>query len=169
MRIIFIGPMASGKSTIGFKLAKRLDLDFIDTDQLIEKQAGTKISWIFDIEGEGKFRSREDFALREACLNKNCIISTGGGIIITEENRRLISDSGIVVYLEVSIQTQLERTLMDKSRPLLDGKDKDRELTLKNLKEKRNHLYEEIANITIKEGERTHNEIIKEILEKLEK
>ena len=68
----------------------------------------------------------------------------------------------MIIYLETSIQSQLERTLLDKSRPLLDSKDK--ELTLKNLKKERSPLYEEIANITIKEKERSHNEVIKEIV-----
>ena len=147
MRLLIIGPMASGKSTIGLKLANRLNLDFVDTDQQVEDRAGAEISWIFDIEGESGFRIREEEVLKEVCLNDEIVISTGGGIIIEKNNRKLISESGVVIYLEVSIQTQLERTLVDKSRPLLDNKDKEQ--TLKNLKKQRTPLYEEIANITI--------------------
>jgi len=165
MRLLIIGPMASGKSTIGLKLASRLNLDFIDTDQQVEDRAGAEISWIFDIEGEIGFRIREEEVLKEACLKDETVISTGGGIILEENNRKLISESGVVIYLEVSIQTQLERTLMDKSRPLLDNKDKEQ--TLKNLKKQRTPLYEEIANITIKAGDRSNNEVVEEILKLL--
>ena len=165
MRLLIIGPMASGKSTIGLKLANRLNLDFVDTDQQVEDRAGAEISWIFDIEGESGFRIREEEALKEVCLNDEIVISTGGGIIIEKNNRKLISESGVVIYLEVSIQTQLERTLMDKSRPLLDGKDKEQ--TLKNLKKQRTPLYEEIANITIEAGDRSNNQVVEEILKLL--
>jgi len=165
MRLLIIGPMASGKSTIGLKLANRLNLDFVDTDQQVEDRAGAEISWIFDIEGESGFRIREEEVLKEVCLNDEIVISTGGGIIIEKNNRKLISESGVVIYLEVSIQTQLERTLMDKSRPLLNSKDKEQ--TLKNLKKQRTPLYEEIANITIKAGDRSNNQVVEEILKLL--
>ena len=165
MRLLIIGPMASGKSTIGLKLANRLNLDFVDTDQQVEDRAGAEISWIFDIEGESGFRIREEEVLKEVCLNDEIVISTGGGIIIEKNNRKLISESGIVIYLEVSIQTQLERTLVDKSRPLLDSKDKEQ--TLKNLKKQRTPLYEEIANITIEAGDRSNNQVVEEILKLL--
>jgi len=165
MRLLIIGPMASGKSTIGLKLANRLNLDFVDTDQQVEDRAGAEISWIFDIEGESGFRIREEEVLKEVCLNDEIVISTGGGIIIEKNNRKLISESGVVIYLEVSIQTQLERTLMDKSRPLLDSKDKEQ--VLKNLKKQRTPLYEEIANITIEAGDRSNNQVVEEILKLL--
>ena len=165
MRLLIIGPMASGKSTIGLKLANRLNLDFVDTDQQVEDRAGAEISWIFDIEGESGFRIREEEILKEVCLNDEIVISTGGGIIIEKNNRKLISESGVVIYLEVSIQTQLERTLVDKSRPLLDNKDKEQ--TLKNLKKQRTPLYEEIANITIEAGDRSNNQVVEEILKLL--
>jgi shikimate kinase len=140
-------------------------LDFVDTDQQVEDRAGAEISWIFDIEGESGFRIREEEVLKEVCLNDEIVISTGGGIIIEKNNRKLISESGVVIYLEVSIQTQLERTLMDKSRPLLDSKDKEQ--TLKNLKKQRTPLYEEIANITIEAGDRSNNQVVEEILKLL--
>ena len=165
MRIFLIGPMASGKTTIGQKLAKHLKIDFIDTDQQIEKNAGAEISWIFDIEGEESFREREHEVLKKACNEIDCVISTGGGIVIRKDNRDLLRDSGLIIYLEASIQSQLERTLLDKSRPLLDSKDK--ELTLRNLKKERSPLYEGIANITIIEKERGHNVILQDILNKI--
>ena len=125
MRIFIIGPMASGKSTIGQKLAKSLSLDFIDTDKEIERLAGVNISWIFDIEGEDNFRLREEKVLQEVSKKGDCVISTGGGIVLSKKNRELLNASGLIIYLKVAIQTQLERTLLDKSRPLLKVDNKE--------------------------------------------
>ena len=109
MKLIIIGPMASGKSVVGKKLSKRMNLDFFDTDESIENKAGASISWIFEIEGEGSFRKRESDIFSELMELDNCVISTGGGIVLKKENRDLLKKQ-MVVYLEVSIQTHLERT-----------------------------------------------------------
>ena len=165
MRLILIGPMAAGKSTVGKRLARRLDLNFIDLDEEIEKAAGVSISWIFDVEGEKIFRRRESKELIKSLKSDKCVIATGGGVILTKENRNLLK-KGTVIYLEISIQTQLERTLNDKIRPLLQG-EKNREQTLRELKEIRDPLFKECANITIKEAKNGHNETVDEIIDKL--
>ena len=165
MRLILIGPMASGKSTVGRRLSKRLNLDFIDVDEEVEKSAGVSISWMFDVEGEKKFRERESKELINSLNADNCVIATGGGVILAEQNRSLLK-KGTVIYLEISIQTQLERTLNDKNRPLLQKSD-DAKQTLKELKEIRDPLFEECANITIKEGKNSHNEVVDEIIDQL--
>ena len=90
MKLIIIGPMASGKSVVGKKLSNRMGLDFFDTDEQIEKKAGANISWIFDIEGESGFRERESDVFEELIKLDNCVISTGGGIVLKEENLSLI-------------------------------------------------------------------------------
>ena len=90
MKLIIIGPMASGKSVVGKKLSKRMGLNFFDTDEQIEKKAGATISWIFDIEGEEKFREREFETLSKLIQEDNCVISTGGGIVLREQNRALL-------------------------------------------------------------------------------
>ena len=148
MRLIIIGSMASGKSTVGRKLSKKLGLDFFDIDNEIENKAGAKISWIFDVEGEEKFRDREYEAFSKLSTIENCVISTGGGIVLREENRELLN-KGTVIYLEISIQTQLERTINDQDRPLLYGVDKEK--TLRKIAEIRNPIYEACSDITIKE------------------
>ena len=148
MRLIIIGSMASGKSTVGRKLSKKLGLNFFDIDNEIEKKAGAKISWIFDVEGEEKFRDREYEAFSNLNANENCVISTGGGIVLREENRELLN-KGTVIYLEISIQTQLERTINDKDRPLLYAANKEK--TLRKIAEIRNPIYEACSDITIKE------------------
>ena len=166
MKLIIIGPMASGKSVVGKKLSKRMGLNFFDTDEQIEKKAGATISWIFDIEGEEKFRERESKELLKNINKDNCVIATGGGVILSEENRNILK-KGTVIYLETSIQTQLERTINDKKRPLLQNSN-NREQTLRELKKIRDPLFEECANITIKEGKNSHNEVVEEIINQLD-
>ena len=166
MRLILIGPMASGKSTVGRRLSNRLNLKFIHIDKEIEKSAGVSISWIFDVEGEERFREREVKELAKSIENNNCVISTGGGVILSKENRDILK-KGTVIYLETSIQTQLERTINDKKRPLLQNSN-NREQTLRELKKIRDPLFEECANITIKEGKNSHNEVVEEIINQLD-
>tara|TARA_B100000686_G_scaffold337459_1_gene408630 strand:+ start:15904 stop:16410 length:507 start_codon:yes stop_codon:yes gene_type:complete len=166
MRLIIIGPMASGKSTVGRRLSNRLNLKFIDIDKEIEKSAGVSISWIFDVEGEERFREREVKELAKSIDNSNCVISTGGGAILSKENRDVLK-KGTVIYLETSIQTQLERTINDKKRPLLQNSN-NREQTLRELKKIRDPLFEECANITIKEGKNSHNDVVEEIINQLD-
>lgn len=165
MRLIIIGPMASGKSTVGRRLSNRLNLKFIDIDKEIEKSAGVSISWIFDVEGEERFREREVKELAKSINNNNCVISTGGGAILSKENREVLK-KGTVIYLKTSIQTQLERTINDKKRPLLQ-ESSNKEQTLLELKSIRDPLFEECANITIKETKNSHNEVVDEIIKQL--
>ncbi len=165
MKLILIGPMASGKSTLGRRLSNRLQVDFIDIDKEVEKSAGVSISWIFDVEGEEKFRDRESKELLKNINKDNCVIATGGGIVLSEVNRNILK-KGTVIYLETSIQTQLERTINDKERPLLQ-ESSNKEQTLIELKKTRDPLFEECANITIKETKNSHNEVVEEIIKHL--
>ena len=96
MRLILIGPMASGKSTLGRRLSNRLQVDFIDIDKEVEKSAGVSISWIFDVEGEEKFRERESKELLKNINKDNCVIATGGGVILSEENRNILKKGTVI-------------------------------------------------------------------------
>ena len=166
MRIFIVGPMASGKSTLGKKLAQTLEIDFLDTDNEIEKKAGAEISWIFEVEGEDGFRERESKALQKSVEKDNVVISTGGGIVTIEENRDLMSAKGKVVYLKTPIEIQLNRTENDKKRPFLSQG--SREKTLRVLKKERDPQYEEIADITINQDQqKNRNVVIDEIIDKL--
>ena len=166
MRIFIVGPMASGKSTLGKKLAQTLEIDFLDTDNEIEKRAGAEISWIFEVEGEDGFRERESKALQKSVEKDNVVISTGGGIVTIEENRDLMIAKGKVVYLKTPIEIQLKRTENDKKRPLLSQG--SREQTLRTLKKERDPQYEEIADITINhDQQKSRNAVIDEIIDKL--
>ena len=164
MRLIIIGPMASGKSVVGKKLSKRLGIDFYDTDEEIVKKTGVTISHIFDIEGEDKFRSREMNIFSDLIKKDDCVISTGGGIVLKQENRELLK-KGTVLYLKTSIQTQLERTMNDKERPLLRGKE-NKEVTLRRMAELRNPLYEKSSNYIIEETDNS-NQTVDNIIKQL--
>ena len=162
MRLIIIGSMASGKSTVGRKLSKRLGLEFFDTDYEIENKAGAKISWIFDVEGEAGFRKRESEAIANICLGENIVLATGGGAVVREENRRILSDFGYVVFLSGSVELILSRTEHDKSRPLLQRS--DRAETISRLLSERTPYYSGLADLTLDVAhlgiEKTVNSII---------
>ena len=164
MKLIIIGPMASGKSVVGKKLSKRMGLNFFDTDEQIEQKSGVTISWIFDVEGEEKFRDRESEILSTVIKEDNCVISTGGGIVLREENRSLLK-KGTGIYLKTSIQSQLERTMNDKERPLLQNID-NKEEALREIAKLRNPIYESCCEITIEETN-SPNDAVDKIVEKL--
>jgi len=166
MRIFIVGPMASGKSTLGKKLAQTLNIDFVDTDKEIEKKAGAEISWIFEVEGEKGFRKREREALIKSINKDDLVISTGGGIVSIKENRDLMTAEGKVVYLKTPLELQLKRTANDKKRPLLATGNKKKILEV--LKKERDPKYEEIADITIDQNRlKNRTSIINEIIDKL--
>ena len=166
MRIFIVGPMASGKSTLGEKLAQTLNTGFIDIDKEIEKKAGAEISWIFEVEGEKGFRKRERKVLSKSINKEDVVISTGGGIIKLKKNRDLMTAAGKVVYLKTPLEIQLKRTEKDKKRPLLAKGNKKQ--ILRALKKERDPKYEEIADITIEQdGLKSRKTIINEIIDKL--
>ena len=163
MNIFIVGPMGSGKTTVGKIVASELFLDFHDTDVKIEDSTGVTIDWIFDIEGEAGFRKRETTILKEMVALNSIVLATGGGIVIEEENRELLASRGTVFYLHTPLNTQVERTAKDKDRPLL--KDKDPEKVLADLQELRQSLYEEVSDHIIdtegKSGSEVANEIVR--------
>lgn len=159
--IILIGPMGSGKTSTGRMLAKEMGYAFADTDEEVTKRTGVSIAYIFDVEGEEGFRKRECLALKECLNDNNTILSTGGGIVLSKENRDLLQDRGTVVYLQTSIRFQVKRTASTNNRPLLQNKDPEE--TLVKLMLTRAPLYEEIADITIMTDNKSLQEMSKEI------
>ena len=159
--IILIGPMGSGKTSTGRMLAKEMGYAFADTDEEVTKRTGVSIAYIFDVEGEEGFRKRECLALKECLNDNNTVLSTGGGIVLSKENRDLLQDRGTVVYLQTSIRSQVKRTASTNNRPLLQNKDPEE--TLEKLMLTRAPLYEEIADITIMTDNKSLQEMSKEI------
>ena len=163
MNIFIVGPMGSGKTTVGKIVANELFLDFHDTDTKIEDTTGVTIDWIFDIEGESGFRKRENAVLKDMVALNSIVLATGGGIVIEDQNRDLLASRGTVFYLHTPLNIQVERTSKDKDRPLL--KDQDPEKVLAELQKSRQSLYEEVADHIIdtenKSGSEVANEIVK--------
>jgi shikimate kinase len=143
--IILIGPMGSGKTTIGQRLAKLLGLQFLDCDHELEARTGASINLIFDVEGEDGFRQRETRMLDELTSRPGVLVATGGGVVLREENRHMLRERGLVVYLNTSVAQQLRRLKRDKTRPLLQTEDRREKLT--RLAEERNPLYSALADI----------------------
>jgi len=162
MNIFIVGPMGSGKSTVGKIISSELFLNFFDTDEEIESRTGASIDWIFDLEGEEGFRKRESQILEEMVQQNSIVLSTGGGIILSEPNRELLSSRGTVFYLATPIETQLERTSKDKDRPLL--KDGDPRKILTDLHEKRESLYQSVADYVVETSNRSSQEVANEII-----
>lgn len=164
-RVFMIGPMGSGKSTVGRVLAGLLDCDFVDSDAEIEARCGADIPWIFDVEGETGFRRREAAVLNDLALRSRAVIATGGGAVVTEANRRLMSEVGVVVYLEVSVDQQLKRTGSGEGRPLLT--EGDRGATLQKLMEAREPLYKGLADLIISASSGNARRVARQIQEQL--
>ncbi len=161
--IVLVGFMATGKTTIGKMLAKTLDLDFIDMDQLIEEIEGITVNNIFTLNGEAYFREKEHEALDLFKKSENKVISTGGGIIISADNRRKLRDIGKVVYLESSPQwilTNLNRS--ETIRPLLNETNPIDKIV--ELLDKRRKYYEEVAEFKVVVDGKSLSEIVNNII-----
>ncbi|MBT7950773.1 MAG: shikimate kinase AroK [Gammaproteobacteria bacterium] len=159
--IFLIGPMGSGKTTIGRQLASRLGMQFYDSDGEIEKKTGADIALIFEIEGEEGFRKREAKMIEELTAKKGILLATGGGAILSDSNRKFLKSRGRVVYLKSSPEKLMDRTAKDKKRPLLNTD--DRRATILEMLETRVPLYEEVADLVIQ----TDNNIIKQIVNRI--
>ena len=166
-RFFLVGPMGAGKSTIGRQLAKRFDLPFIDIDNEIENVSGADIQWIFDKEGEYGFRLRESKVLRRSVeSNTKAVIATGGGIVLNEENRLLISSAGIVIYLSVAKQQLYERIKRDRKRPLLQVE--DRQQAVNRLFDERDPLYRQIADVIFSSSNTQVQRVVDELERELD-
>jgi len=143
--VVLVGPMGSGKSTLGRGLASRLGVAFVDVDARIVAAAGCDIPSLFASEGEAGFRQRETQVLAEALVGEAAVIATGGGAVLTEANRISMHDAGRVIYLQVDAATQLARLTGDTGRPLLATADRAQRLA--DLQAIREPLYREVAHL----------------------
>jgi len=160
--IILTGFMASGKSALGKELAKRLRMDFVDTDKLIEEKEGIKISQIFREKGEPYFRKVETQIVKEVAEYKNSVIATGGGVVLKEENMQALRKNGTIIFLSVAPELILKRTLRDEKRPLLKGEKKEKEKRIRELLAYRRPYYRK-ADFVID----TNNLTIEQITERI--
>jgi len=164
--IFLIGLMGTGKTTVGRQLARKLKMDFFDSDRVIEERTGADIPLIFEKEGEAGFRKREAAIIDELTQKQNIILATGGGAVLDPLNRDHLSSRGTVFYLKSSLKTLIERTSKDKNRPLLHA-DEPAEVILKRLLDQRGPLYEETADYIIETANNSIHSVIQAIIKHL--
>jgi shikimate kinase len=165
-RIFLVGPMGTGKTTIGRQLAQALGLEFADSDREIQSRTGVDIPTIFEYEGEEGFRIRERKVIADLVEVENQVLATGGGAVTNADNRRLLPARGFVVYLECSPEQQYDRTYKDKNRPLLQSDDPLE--SLKKLMTERDPLYQEIADLVVSTEGRSASAVVRDIVHHIE-
>lgn len=163
--IFLVGPMGSGKTTVGRALARRIGFEFFDSDREIESRCGVDIPTIFDYEGEAGFRDREQRVIDELTAVPGIVLATGGGAILREVNRTHLATRGHVILLKVDIKEQLRRVAFDTNRPLL--KTEDPEARLKALMLEREPIYKAVAHVEISTDSRRMYHVVGRILRHL--
>lgn len=163
--IFLVGPMGVGKSTVGRHLATILVKQFIDADHEIERHTGAPVSLIFEIEGQAGFRERESRMLDTLTSQTNIVLATGGGSVLSEINRNILSDRGFVIYLHADTEVLYQRTRRDRNRPLLNKG--DRRKTLEDIMVVRDPLYRKVAKLVIETDSRSARIVAKDIIDKL--
>lgn len=166
LRIACVGLPGSGKSTIGRQLARRLDVRFVDSDQLIERRIGCSISEFFEREGEPAFRDLEEAVIGELTEGAACVLSTGGGTILRAANRDYLRSRTRAVYLHSAAEEVFRRLRHDQNRPLLQVPDPLSRL--KDLYAVRDPLYRQTAHFVIETGRPSVATLVNTILMQLE-
>lgn len=161
--VVLVGMMGSGKSTVGSRLARRLDRPFVDSDDQVERRTGRTVRQIFEQEGEDAFRQHEAEALAEALAREEpAVIAAAGGTILDEKNRRRMREGGVVVWLRADPAMLADRAQRGDHRPLLAD---DPEGVIRRLDAERHDLYAEAAHHVVEVGTRTPDEVVDAVLE----
>lgn len=163
--IFLVGLMGAGKTSVGKLLARRLGKEFFDCDQEIERATGVRIPLIFEIEGEAGFRARESKMLGSLVGRTDIVLATGGGAVLAADNRKLLADNGVVIYLRAAANDLWQRTRHDKNRPLL--KTADPRAKLEQLFAERDPLYREVADIIVDTGEQSLGSLARRLQQQL--
>ena len=160
--IFLVGMMGAGKTTLGKALAARLHRELVDTDRALVERTGVQVATIFEIEGEAGFRRRETAVLAKVCTHDAQVVATGGGIILAEENRNLMRESGTVVYLRARLESLWERTHLDTTRPLLSTPDPRARIA--ELLQEREPLYQASAHVVVDTGSQSAATLVTRVL-----
>lgn len=163
--IVLVGMMGAGKTTVGRMLAKQLGKIFIDSDEEIQKRTGVKISHIFDVEGEEGFRLRESAVLQDLIKLDNIVLATGGGAVLKPENREVLQENGIVIYLKSGVYDLWQRTRHDHNRPLLQTANP--RAKLQEIFEQRDPLYTAVADHVVHTGKQSVQVLIARLIKKI--
>lgn len=159
--LILIGMMGSGKTTVGRALARQLDKEFVDSDEEIQRRTGVTIPHIFDVEGEVGFRQRESAAIADLVTRNGIVLATGGGAVLAAQNREMLRQNGLVIYLKASVHDLWQRTRNDRNRPLLQTGDPRAKLT--ELFEQRDPLYMEAADIVMPSSKQSVHALVQKL------
>lgn len=161
-RIVLMGFMGAGKTTVGKKLAEALSCEFIDTDEQIEKEQKRKISDIFEKDGEEAFRDMETELLKRLKEREGSfVLSIGGGMPVREENRALLQSIGMVVYLNTSKEEIIRRVSGNSNRPLLQGGALEEKVTA--LMKARENIYRETAHVVAETDGKNVEQLMREL------
>ena len=153
--IALIGFMGSGKTTVGKLLAKTMDMKFIDIDKVIESQEKKSINDIFQKKGQIYFRDLEREVISQESLKNNCVIATGGGSILDNENIKRLKETSFIVFLNANIECLYLRLKDNTTRPILNDVE-DKKKVIEELLEKRKFLYQISADYIIDINEKTN-------------
>lgn len=160
--IFLIGMMGAGKSTVGRLLATGCGFDFIDCDRELEKRAGAPITTMFELEGEDAFRQRESALLDELTSRRHVVLATGGGAVLSEQNRHQLRSRGLVIYLQASVEEIARRTRSDMTRPLLQVD--DRPARIEQLLQERGPLYRQTAHLVFRSASANPRRLVARLL-----
>jgi shikimate kinase len=162
--IVLVGIMGAGKTTVGSRLAKRLNLEFCDTDNLVQEKVGCSLHEIIKYAGEDFFHQKEREIIEEVLSDRPRVISTGGSAFLDERNRKVIKEKAVSVWLKADYDVILERVSRRNTRPMLENGKKEE--ILQNLMLEENDVFSE-ADINVNSGDGPHMLIVEEILSKL--
>ncbi len=164
--LILVGMMGSGKTTMGRTLSRQLGKAFVDSDEEIIERTGVTVPHIFDVEGEPGFRLRETAVIRDLVGRDNLVLATGGGAVLAEQNRAILQQNGIVIYLKASVHDLWQRTRHDRNRPLLQTDDPHARLT--ELFQQRDPLYQQVADIVVQSGKQSAHALMLRLVDEIE-
>jgi shikimate kinase len=163
--IVLVGLMGAGKSTVGRRLARRLGLPFVDSDDAIEDAAGYSAAEVFERFGEADFRDGERRLVARLIDGEVRVIATGGGAFVDPRTRQFLNERAITVWLDAPVDVLADRTGRRDTRPLL--RNADRKTTLERLSEQRGPAYAE-AHIRVRSGDGAHKDVVDSIIEALQ-
>lgn len=166
-KVLLVGMPGCGKSAVAPLLAPRLGWGYVDTDAQIERVAGLTVAGIFARHGEAAFRAQEKRCLQWVMgVPDPVIVAVGGGAVLDAENRRLMQEGGIVIWLRASVPTLVSRLKTGAGRPLLEG-EPDLAAALSRLDSQRRPLYEEVASVTLDVDDGDADKIVDRVLRAL--
>src|SRR5690606_24631089 len=164
--IVLVGMMGAGKTTIGRHLAKALNREFVDLDLALEARCGVPVAVIFEIEGEEGFRRRESQLLDLYSQRQGIVLATGGGAVLAQQNRRVLKERGLTVYLRATADELYQRVARDRQRPLLQT-DAPR-ARVAELLTQRAPLYQEVAALAFDTGSTPIPQAVQDLVTLLE-